>query len=222
MPYKYMCICPICHQPNAIHLSSQLKMVHDLNADKHSAYLKREIMCPPVLSIQARLRNTTIKPKLKNIRQDRRVVEHTTSSQTKHQHLMCYRNRIEPPPPPPPTTTTTTTNATTTSATTTTIAITSTTTTITTTTHHHITTTITFTITSTSITTTTTSTTTTTTTSQPVPPPHHNHHHHQHHPPLSAPPTTIITSTTIAVYGIAWWAWHGIWYGLERYGLIYM
>ena len=55
-------------------------MVHDLNADEWSAYLKRAILSTPTPSIQALLPKTTIKPKLKKIRQDRQVVQHSHKS----------------------------------------------------------------------------------------------------------------------------------------------
>ena len=80
MPYKYMRVCPICQRPCVVILRSHLEMVHDLNADERSAYLKRAILSAPMPSIQALLPKTTVKPKLKKIRQDRQVVRHSHKS----------------------------------------------------------------------------------------------------------------------------------------------
>ena len=62
---------------------NHLEMVHDLNADERTGYLKRTILSVPTPSIQARLPNTIVKLKLKYIRQDRRVVQHSYKSSDK-------------------------------------------------------------------------------------------------------------------------------------------
>ena len=46
MPYKYKRVCPICHRPNVINMSSHLDMVHWLSATERSPYLKRAVLCP--------------------------------------------------------------------------------------------------------------------------------------------------------------------------------
>ena len=75
-----MRVCPICQIPRVVILSSHLTMVHDLNADERSAYLKRAILSAPTSSIQALLPKTSVKPKLKKIRQHRQVVQHSYKS----------------------------------------------------------------------------------------------------------------------------------------------
>ena len=82
MPSKYNRVCPICPKPNVIHLSSHLEMVHDLNANEHSDYLKRAILCASTPSVHARVPTTTVTAKLKNSRQrhDRRVVQQCQKS----------------------------------------------------------------------------------------------------------------------------------------------
>ena len=85
LPYKYMFVCPTCQPPNVRHLSSHLTMAHGLNANERTNHLKQAIMCPPTSLIQARRlpNTTTVRAKLKNIRQDRRVVEHSQKSSDK-------------------------------------------------------------------------------------------------------------------------------------------
>ena len=84
MPYKYKRVCPICQRPNVIHLSSHLEMVHDLNTNERSDYLKRAILCVSTPSGHARVPTTTVTAKLKSSRKrhDRRVVQQCQSPQT--------------------------------------------------------------------------------------------------------------------------------------------
>ena len=78
-------MCPICQSPNVIHLSSHLEMVHNLNANERSDYLKRMILFASTPSVHARAQTTTVTAKLKNSRQrhDRRVVQHCQKSSNK-------------------------------------------------------------------------------------------------------------------------------------------
>ena len=46
MPSKYKRVCFICQQPNVIHMSNLLAMVHELSATERSPYLKRAVLCP--------------------------------------------------------------------------------------------------------------------------------------------------------------------------------
>ena len=69
MPYKYKRVCPVCQRHSVIHLSSHLEMVHDLNANERSDYLKRAMFCANTPSGHARVPNTTVTAKLKSSRQ---------------------------------------------------------------------------------------------------------------------------------------------------------
>ena len=63
MPYKYKRVCPICQRPWVVNLSSHLEMVHDLNANERTDYLKRAILCASTPLVHARVLNTMVTAK---------------------------------------------------------------------------------------------------------------------------------------------------------------
>ena len=85
MPYKYKRVCPMFQRPWVVNLSSQLEMVHNLNANERADYLKHAILCASTPSLHGRVPTTTVTAKLKNNRQrrDLRVVQLCQKSSNK-------------------------------------------------------------------------------------------------------------------------------------------